>query len=140
MNYKAIFGSSLFVAVLVNLIMSTISTTYTLLTLQNFVGFIAGLVLSLLVLGLNTVVVSLSDTTIKMISSILMILNLMFQVDVVSFHALNIDFTFSVGLGLISNVLNLFLDGDFFGLGTMLVGLLAILIFISGIMMINEDM
>lgn len=141
MDYRGVFASSILATVIMNLIMSFISNEYSLISLTTLIGFISGIALTGLVMGVQALTFALSETAQKLIISLALVVNIMFQLDIVSFTlpGASSPTTFAIGIGLISNLLDLFADGDLFGLGLILCGTLSVMILVSGVLMVTES-
>lgn len=133
MDTKSVFASSMLAVVILNLLMSSIYKSVERIALESLTGFVSGIVLVGIIMGVSVLSFSLSETIQTTMLGLLIIINLLFQLDIGTFTVLGQTFTFSVGLGLISNLLDIFAGGDFFGLGLILCGTLSVIIFISGV-------
>jgi hypothetical protein len=142
-DYKNIFVTNTVIVIIVNLIYVYINPTLiNNITLSSLVGFVSGVAIIGLIIGIQISVVgsgiSLSDQSIKMFITIGMLLNIMFSVDIWTFQFGQNEYTAQIGLGLINNFIDIFSGGDFMGLGLALASIISILMFISGVMMVVE--
>ena len=143
MDYKNIFVTNTVIVIIVNLIYVYINPTLiNNITLSSLVGFVSGVAIIGLIIGIQISVVgsgiSLSDQSIKMFITIGMLLNIMFSVDIWTFQFGQNEYTAQIGLGLINNFIDIVSGGDFMGLGLALASIISILMFISGVMMVVE--
>ena len=142
-DYKSIFVTNTVIVIIINLIYVYINPTLiNSITLSSLVGFVSGVAIIGLIIGIQISVVgsgiSLSDQSIKMFITIGMLLNIMFSVDIWTFQFGQNEYTAQIGLGLINNFIDIFSGGDFMGLGLALASIISILMFISGVMMVVE--
>lgn len=96
------------------------------LTIGAITGFIFTILGTGLLTGVQVLGSGLNTETTKIVFGCGTLLNVLFQINVAGFP---------IGFGLITNILNVF-GSEFLGLGVIMVSILGVIAFISGIMMI----
>ena len=79
--------------------------------------------------GISVFGSGLSDSSTKIIFSVILIFNILFRVEI---------YGFTLGFGLVSTITDVFNNGDVLGFGTFIGGVLAFATFFSGLLIVVE--
>jgi len=129
-------ATKLFMACAISLILANVVYYSTQLTPNTFInnmfsGLISTVASAIVVIGilsLNALTVSISDSFITMIITTTLLVNLFFRITIANF---------SLGFGLLTNIMDLTATGTFFGIGNILMTVFGLIMFISAMMMIS---
>lgn len=127
MNAQEVFISCLMILMLFNIfyIFSDPEISWN-LTLDVLTGFISGVIANAVITGVSILGSGLNSSSTKIIFGVGSILNLLFQIKIANIP---------IGLGLATNLFGLF-GTEFFGLGLILISVLALITIVSGLMTI----
>lgn len=138
MKPSSVFLSTIFTLLIFNFIYYAI---YPISTLGSLIGIIIGfvpvIVLVGVVAGINVLGSGLNTFGTKALFTIGALLNILFSIPISIEIIKGVSIEVQLGLGLLTNVLTVFQEGDFYGFGVIIVVVMGLLCFISALMMIT---
>jgi hypothetical protein len=125
---EEIFISTLAILVLFNVFVVSINPAQSSILNLDFQGIIVS-ALSVITVG-SVVQIVTGETILRIVFSILLLFNVLFQVHI---------YGFTVGLGLVNTVFNVFQVYDVLNIGFIVASVLSMLVFFSGMLIIVES-
>ena len=137
MKPSSVFLSTIFTLLIFNFIYYAVYPITTLGSLVGIVlGFIPVIVLVGVVAGINVLGSGLNTFGTKALFTIGALLNILFSIPISIEVIAGTKIEVQVGLGLLTNVLSVFQEGDLYGFGLIIVIIMGLTCFISALMMI----
>lgn len=97
---------------------------------SSVIGIIVSAIALAIASGIKIMGSGLSDTSVKIIFVSIILMNILYKVEL---------YGFTIGMGLSTNIVNIFSGGDILSLGSILINGLSLMALFSGIMIVAED-
>lgn len=127
---EGILISTLMILLLFNTYVAMVNPNVVSVLNQDLSGLVATALTCTIAAGINIFGSGLSDSATKIIFSVIVMFNILFQIDI---------YGFTLGLGLCSTVFTVFNNGDVLGIGTLIGGLLSFVAFFSAMLVVVES-